>query len=77
MTSLFTVSGEINEVIFEAMLLRKDDVTEFTKNADFINGDNSHEVFIQQHVPLNKALVRSRLSFLLKVSGPLSHTPES
>lgn len=49
--------GELEEVIFEARLMRKLDTSDFSEDAEFINGLQSHEVEIQRHVPLHKAKV--------------------
>ena len=53
----FNWIGEIEEVIFEARLMRKLDTSDFSEDAEFINGLQSHEVEIQRHVPLDKAKV--------------------
>ena len=56
-SDIFYFAGEINEIIFEAMLLKKQETSDFTKDAEFINGLQSHEVLLQRHVPLHKAKV--------------------
>ena len=53
----FNCLGELEEVIFEARLMRKLDTSDFSEDAEFINGLQSHEVEIQRHVPLHKAKV--------------------
>ena len=53
----FNWIGELEEVIFEARLMRKLDTSDFSEDAEFINGLQSHEVEIQRHVPLHKAKV--------------------
>lgn len=58
----FNWIGEIEEVIFEARLMRKLDTSDFNEDAEFINGLQSHEVEIQRHVPLHKAKVWIRRS---------------
>lgn len=55
---VFRLVGEINEIIFEAMLLKRQDASEFIKDAEFINGLQSHEVLLQRHKPLHEAKVR-------------------
>ena len=50
--------GEIEEIIFEAILLKKPGASEFSKGTEFINGLQSHEVLLQRHIPLHKAKVR-------------------
>lgn len=55
---VFRSVGEINEIIFEAMLLKRQDASEFIKDAEFINGLQSHEVLLQRHKPLHEAKVR-------------------
>jgi len=56
---LLNFKGEIEEIIFEAMLVKKPDSGEFIKDSEFINGLQSHEVLLQRHVPLHKAKVRT------------------
>lgn len=58
----FNCLGELEEVIFEARLMRKLDTSDFSEDAEFINGLQSHEVEIQRHVPLLKAKVWIRRS---------------
>ena len=58
----FNWIGELEEVIFEARLMRKLDTSDFSEDAEFINGLQSHEVEIQRHVPLHKAKVWIRRS---------------
>lgn len=58
----FNCLGELEEVIFEARLMRKLDTSDFSEDAEFINGLQSHEVEIQRHVPLHKAKVWIRRS---------------
>ena len=53
----FNCLGELEEVIFEARLMRKLDTSDFSEDAEFINGLQSYEVEIQRHVPLHKAKV--------------------
>ena len=55
---IFYLIGEINEIIFEAMLVKKPGLTAFSKDGEFINGLQSHEALLQRHVPLNNAKVR-------------------
>jgi len=55
---IFFLIGEINEVIFEAMLVKKPGLNAFSKDGEFINGLQSHEALVQRHVPLNDAKVR-------------------
>ena len=54
--------GEINEIIFEAMLMKKPGLNAFSKDGDFINGLQSHEALVQRHVPLGDAKVRIIIS---------------
>ena len=42
--------------------MRKLDSSDFSEDAEFINGLQSHEVEIQRHVPLHKAKVLIRRS---------------
>ena len=68
----FNCLGELEEVIFEARLMRKLDTSDFSEDAEFINGLQSHEVEIQRHVPLHKAKVwirRSKDKKTLVISG--------
>lgn len=58
---VFRSVGEINEIIFEAMLLKRQDASEFIKDAEFINGLQSHEVLLQRHKPLHEAKVGLRI----------------
>ena len=58
----FNCLGELEEVIFEARLMRKLDTSDFSEDAEFINGLQSYEVEIQRHVPLHKAKVWIRRS---------------
>lgn len=58
----FNCLGELEEVILEARLMRKLDTSDFSEDAEFINGLQSHEVEIQRHVPLHKAKVWIRRS---------------
>lgn len=58
----FNCLGELEEVIFEARLMRKLDTSDFSEDAEFINGLQSHEVEIQRHVPLHEAKVWIRRS---------------
>ena len=58
MFDIFYLTGEINEIIFEAMLVKKPGLNAFSKDGDFINGLQSHEALLQRHVPLNNAKVR-------------------
>ena len=58
---VFRSVGEINEIIFEAMLLKRQDASEFIKDAEFINGLQSHEVLLQRHKPLHEAKVGLRV----------------
>jgi len=58
MFDIFYLIGEINEIIFEAMLVKKPGLNAFSKDGDFINGLQSHEALLQRHVPLNNAKVR-------------------
>lgn len=53
----FNCLGELEEVIFEARLMRKLDTSDFSEDVEFINGLQSHEVEIQRHVPLHTAKV--------------------
>lgn len=62
-----TIPGKIEEIIFEASLIRKDGVGEFVKDDEFINGLQSHEVLLQEHVTLDKAKVQ-------QVCGETSNT---
>lgn len=55
---IFYLIGEINEIIFEAMLVKKPGINAFSKDGEFINGLQSHEALLQRHVPLNNAKVR-------------------
>ena len=55
---IFYLIGEINEIIFEAMLMKKPGLNAFSKDGEFINGLQSHETLVQRHVPLNDAKVR-------------------
>ena len=58
MFDIFYLIGEINEIIFEAMLVKKPGLNAFSKDGDFINGLQSHEALLQRHVPLSNAKVR-------------------
>ena len=59
---LFYLIGEINEIIFEAMLMKKPGLNHFSKDGEFINGLQSHEALVQRHVPLSDAKVRIMVS---------------
>lgn len=50
-----TIPGEINEIIFEAVLVKKAGLNVFSKDGEFINGLQSHEALVQRHVPLSDA----------------------
>ena len=59
---IFYLIGEINEIIFEAMLMKKPGVNAYSKDGEFINGLQSHEALVQRHVPLSEAKVRIMVS---------------
>jgi len=59
---IFYLIGEINEIIFEAMLVKKAGLNVFSKDGEFINGLQSHEAVVQRHVPLSDAKVRIMVS---------------
>ena len=54
--SYFT--GEIEAIIFEAMLLKRTGTSEFCKDEEYINGLQTHEVLLQRHIPFHQSKVR-------------------
>ena len=50
------------------MLVKKLGTSEFSKDAEFINGLQSHEILLQRHVPLHKAKVRKHFHLAVKYS---------
>ena len=67
-----TIPGKIEEIIFEASLIRKDGVGEFVKDDEFINGLQSHEVLLQEHVTLDKAKVQQVCDETSNTKPPLT-----
>lgn len=57
MTSIppLTIPGEIEEIIFEAMLLKRTGTSEFCKDEEYINGLQTHEVLLQRHIPFHQS----------------------
>jgi hypothetical protein len=54
----WTFSGDIEEIIFEATLVKKDNVKDFKKDDDYVNGLQSHKVVMQENAALDQAKVR-------------------
>ena len=67
----FHFIGEIEEIIFEAILLKKPGASEFSKDTEFINGLQSHEVLLQRHIPLHKAKVRDIVTWQSFKTSPV------
>ena len=64
------ITGEIEEIIFEAMLLKKANTSEFVQDKEYINGLQSHEVLLQRHIPFHQSKVNIRiLEFLMLIFG--------
>ena len=64
------ITGEIEEIIFEAMLLKKANTSEFVQDKKYINGLQSHEVLLQRHIPFHQSKVNIRiLEFLMLICG--------
>ena len=64
------ITGEIEEIIFEAMLLKKANTSEFVQDKEYINGLQSHEVLLQRHIPFHQSKVNIRiLEFLMLICG--------
>ena len=58
-----TIPGKIEEIIFEAILIKKRAVVDFSRNPKYINGLESHECLLQEHVGPGKAKVTTYLVF--------------
>ena len=64
------LTGEIEEIIFEAMLLKRANTSEFIQDKEYINGLQSHEVLLQRHIPFHQSKVKIRiLEFLMLIYG--------
>ena len=51
--------GDIEEIIFEAILVKNDSRELFSKDEEFINGLHSHGVRMEEHLEVGKAKVNS------------------
>ncbi|XP_031561345.1 glycogen debranching enzyme-like, partial [Actinia tenebrosa] len=64
------IPGDIEEVIFEATLVKKNGLKEFKKDGSFINGLESHVAVIQENIPIQQSKV---LYIPAKIGSVLKH----